>query len=956
MMNETSSNDIFRFIQLRPTLPVDETPTISLAEDTPLARELQAAADSGRRTALANAFLKDGTQMVRALKDLPLGPEIAGATRNLKQNQGATLDDLLLQVPSLKDLARERGFPERSKALSDTLLATFHATQGFPKDLIALQDIYRVYDLFKKRRAPDGGDQLMLGEYLKRAILAPSVRRQPVAAPAPLGRVVPAPVSPQNNEVHDLALAMQELAALDRPEHLVKPGKDGLPTERSSLPFTLKAAARQRISKGTNVVLKARGIDLENIAIDNAVDQVSTDLQAAVGNVLIWPRPVVTPEPGITLPPAPAHALVRPAGVADLLVVKQQIKRFEAAEIAHVENVLIGEKKSRAHRQLERSEETYSTDNESTRERETELQTSDRFELNRETSKTVQQDQKYGLGLSLSGKYGPTVEFSSNFNMDISTSTEESSKSSSRYARDVVNRSLERITERVREQRSRTTIKETEETNLHELNNITGSHVRGVYQFIDKVYEAQVFNYGKRQMFDFMVPEPASFLWHVEQHPSVKVDLPPPPDKLELLVNDASEIQEWPTWQRPWSFREIAARFGATDVEAPPPLYKLLTAGVEHGADNAPEGGRPRSVKRVELQLPAGYRPLRARVQAVALTDENPVIAVIIGNQRVVWEPAGGDRTALGDGDSLAHRPQLYLDLQQDSFEVTTESKLNVSVIAWESNTYSVHATIVVRRTAEELDRWRLATYKKIRTAYEDRLREYQNKVEELTNEAEARAERDNERPFGAPPAENTRTINTELKKHCISIITQQRYDAFDATKPGTPAGQNPPYFDFQEAAAEGAYIRFFEQAFEWDQMQYVFYPYFWSRKSTWIDRFVKQDSDPRFAEFLKAGSARVVLPVRPGFEVAITHFIETGKIWGGEGEPPQINSPLYVAIVDEIRERTGAPKGEVAVGEPWDVRVPTALAIIRDRADLPAWERTAPDQWNWKPVGAIQP
>ena len=75
-----------------------------------------------------------------------------------------------------------------------------------------------------------------------------------------------------------------------------------------------------------------------------------------------------------------------------------------------------------------------------------------------------------------------------------------------------------------------------------------------------------------------------------------------------------------------------------------------------------------------------------------------------------------------------------------------------------------------------------------------------------------------------------------------------------------------------------------------------------------------------------RAGSARVVVPVRPGFEVAVTHFLETGKLWGGEGEPPQINTPLYVSIIDEIRERTGAPQGEKAVGDPWDVRVPTAL------------------------------
>jgi hypothetical protein len=108
---------------------------------------------------------------------------------------------------------------------------------------------------------------------------------------------------------------------------------------------------------------------------------------------------------------------------------------------------------------------------------------------------------------------------------------------------------------------------------------------------------------------------------------------------------------------------------------------------------------------------------------------------------------------------------------------------------------------------------------------------------------------------------------------------------------------------------------------------------------------------DPEFLDFLRAGSARVVVPVRPGFETAITHFLETGKLWGGAGDPPQINSPLYVSIIDEIRERTGAPQGEIPVGEPWDARVPTPLVLVRGRSDLPSWQRRAPGDWEWLPV-----
>src|SRR5262249_30169883 len=280
----------------------------------------------------------------------------------------------------------------------------------------------------------------------------------------------------------------------------------------------------------------------------------------------------------------------------------------------------------------------------------------------------------------------------------------------------------------------------------------------------------------------------------------------------------------------------------------------------------------------------------------------------------------------------------------------TPDSKLAVNVVAFETNTYSINATLVVRRTADRLEQWQLATYARIRAALEARLQEYKETVAELKAQAEAQVRAaEAATPFGQAPSQNRETIRRELKKHCITILTRQTYDDFDATKDGAPGA--PPYFDVDEAAREGAIIRLFEQAFEWDQLQYVFYPYFWARKGTWIERFTRQDTDPEFRDFWQAGAARVVVPARPGFEVALTHFLETGKLWNGEGNPPDISSPMYVSIVDEIKQRTDAGQDEIAVGEPWDVRVPTPLLLVRSHADLPRWQRADPDEWDWHPV-----
>ena len=88
---------------------------------------------------------------------------------------------------------------------------------------------------------------------------------------------------------------------------------------------------------------------------------------------------------------------------------------------------------------------------------------------------------------------------------------------------------------------------------------------------------------------------------------------------------------------------------------------------------------------------------------------------------------------------------------------------------------------------------------------------------------------------------------------------------------------------------------------------------------------------------------------MRPGFEVALSHYLEEDEIWDGEGEPPDVTSDTYLPIVTEIMERTGADQGEIAVGEPWETRVPTPLVIVRRAAGLPRWVRSGADGWQWQ-------
>jgi len=168
--------------------------------------------------------------------------------------------------------------------------------------------------------------------------------------------------------------------------------------------------------------------------------------------------------------------------------------------------------------------------------------------------------------------------------------------------------------------------------------------------------------------------------------------------------------------------------------------------------------------------------------------------------------------------------------------------------------------------------------------------------------------------------------------------------EAFDATSDFGDYGY--PEVDDEEALVEGRIIQFFEQAFEWTNVTYRFYPYMWGRKENWRDIFPVSDTDPQFTDFLRAGAARVVVPAHPAYAEPILHYMATSEIWNG-GSPPTLNDPLYVSIVDELKADAGGDvdddlaacslnQGYPCLADEWEVKLPTTLVYLQPDDKLP--------------------
>ncbi len=726
------------------------------------------------------------------------------------------------------------------------------------------------------------------------------------------------------------------ISALSPKAGLIRGSVAFKPSDLLEVGFRLKPTVDAAISPGTHELLKQRRLGIADHPLDRIVEalraetlELSKGLDTMLGRPVqrsfkrmgnamvmistplasVWNNMVVSGD--LTFPPwmfptdmrvPHSHGNVAPAGVADLLVVKQQLIRYEAADVAHIENVLRGEKKEREHSRRRETEEFSFRETELTTTEERELESTTRFEMSRETSNTIKEDATLKAGLTVSGKYGPTVEFSASAEGSVSRSKEEATKSAANFSQDVTERSAFKVTERVLERASLKVTNEVIEKNAHALDNTAGAgHISGVYQWVHKVYQAQMFNYGIRMMYDFMVPEPAAFLISSLEgaHASaVELEKPTP----FTLRPDQINEDNYHGWIQ---------KYGATDVQPPPEEYRTKSHDFNANAED----------KNVEF----------THSGQIAVDDGYKAIYGTFGCVRTIWENEAVVDVVLG---SRSHRFNSGDWVWSTTLNDETDS-IPLALVTDLVGDVAVAVKIKCQRTARAMLKWRLETHAKLTTAYKARLAEYEEKIAALEVQAGVAIR-------GRNPLLNLELMNDELKKHCITIMTEQHFDLFDAITTGS---FGVPQIDIFENAAEGPYVRFFEQAFEWEQMTWLTYPYFWGRKSRWGERIAYEDADPIFNQFLKAGYCRVVVPVRPGFEGAIDHFMHYGEVWNG-GPLPPISSELYLPIADEIAERLDRPGDEVPQGAPWLVRIPTTLVHLRPDDKLPKWSQNETGEW----------
>ncbi|RXM52154.1 MULTISPECIES: hypothetical protein [unclassified Chryseobacterium] len=609
------------------------------------------------------------------------------------------------------------------------------------------------------------------------------------------------------------------------------------------------------------------------------------------------------PSPGTFIP---KHFGVKRLGIADYLKVEQSVHAYVPGEVSNIENVMASELRHKSSVARDYSEVIDTTSESVETEKISDTSKAERNEMQSEVARELDRQQTITASTNFSFNKGYKLEISAGYANN--TAQHDSNRQAVAKSQEITERAMERVLTKINKERVQKIIKEFTETNVHEFDNrgkigsnVPPQHITGVYRWVDKKMKNQIYNYGKRTMFEFMIPEPAKL------------------HRLAFAVNRSNQL-----------IAPVDPR------KAPAP--KTMADARSATADLLKHWAEIYGVKLTDLPKEDAevYQEIIGRPNATGSFGA-------VGTPINIPQNYAAKNMKLGyymRRNSSWHNSNFYTsDGRGGERDLSFGGKINQSTV-WEGGLnltgsfnflyrgrniedVNLNVTLYCKLSDDYILGWKQENFEAIIKAYEAAYADFLAKQKEFEEKAKEEEEKnkENKEKLGNFYRDMENVI---LKHNCIAYLLQDYMALGKGFTNGAKQMKDFSIILSEDLEQYASLAKFMEQAFEWSIMDYTFYPYYWANRDEWQTMYLSESSDPLFRNFLQAGMARVIVTVKPGFEDAVQFFMCTGKIWNG-GEVPVIGDPLYLSIVDELRQPTGIPQGKF-----WITRIPTTLTILQ--------------------------
>lgn len=615
---------------------------------------------------------------------------------------------------------------------------------------------------------------------------------------------------------------------------------------------------------------------------------------------------------GEEVDPPPVLFGITRLGMIEYRRIEQELSCYVTGEIARIENILASEYKERVSRSLAAIETEQEVTQEVASEYQTDTSTTESQQMQAEISQVLREERQktYDVGVSVTAGLQGIGEMSSDFGFHHNTlkSREESTSEAIEIAKSVTRKVQERLTQKSTSRRRSLSRREFEDINKHGFDNRQNpEHVVGVYRSVDKIYTHRLVNEGEREMLEVVIPEPArAFIFAQQQaqeaEESISIRRPKRPRVIGLRR---------PASIKPTTWRRFAAAYGV-DLD-PPPLRSIVlsrafgeTIGGSPVTDEeegeATISGQARGSAYNEIEVPEGYVATGAHVRWSGRDSPGGGIgslAVFVADAEGIGGITSGDEEI-----ELGRIAEI----------------VPVAVTASALESYAVTVTITCERRRFIYRDWQMQSYSALMTAYRSQKDAYDDA---------RRKQQEEQEELDLNPRFKRLHMERELKRICIEMLTNRFGVEVSANHyEQSDEDEFPVLRQSLQLERHALIVKFFEQAFDWAIMSYVFYPYFYGPKQGWsVKLSLEATRNQLFSSFLSSGMARLMLPVRRGMEDAVNYYLDTGQVWFGNGIVLDAKNDLYLSIADEL---TAANGRQQVIEETWQTRLPTNHTILQ--------------------------
>jgi hypothetical protein len=559
------------------------------------------------------------------------------------------------------------------------------------------------------------------------------------------------------------------------------------------------------------------------------------------------------PEPDTIVVYANGCYLKFPFQVADLRVVEQKTVGYVPAEIAHINNTQQGEKQEKITRRLKRLETFESLISESEVSKETDTQSTEKFSLEKASSEVQAEESAANVNASATGTYG-VVTASLDAGYSYGEASQNSNSSSQSYAKEIVQRVVDRVSNKVKKERSVKSIEEFEETVTHIIDNTEGDGPKSyVYRWLTKLVRATLKNYGKRLIFQIDVAHPSHYYLSRAIQEAVPLNIPPNPRDLKKGSGDQIIKDFYLKTNFPYYFSVDAiskdnylawGELYNVKLEQPPKADMIASFKYAQADGQSAKAD-------ASITIPAGYKAKTANIVFYYRKLSQDFLSLMIGRHGIVfWDV----------------QPLTTISLNGETGE------LPVSILQMASG-YNINIEIDCVLEEATLSAWQIKCYHAIVEAYDN-----------LKAEAESKMSDWNPNNPGLNPSRKTELIKTELKKGALSKMF--RCNPFWITDNYVVGKEYDP--DCCKDSMNAEKVRFLETVFDWKNMSYDLHPYFYTyhdaqnpNADNWGKLLNLTDDDPHFEAFLQSSYATVRIPVHRDSEkeIAAINFIINNSI-----------------------------------------------------------------------------